>query len=173
MAMTGDASDRVALSDGRTTWVLCIATIAATLPIQHLESCKCSGLAHTAKQRNGVPMTHPRKLSSLTLSAVHRRPARAIMAGNNITHATHEHVIFHTSCYAGSQASHTQPAGGTVGSDASRGAVLDMWQENLAIMAGGSMPGAEAAMTKLGDRLLRERGQVYRVSLASQVHSAK
>lgn len=35
-----------------------------------------------------------------------------------------------------------------------------LWRDNLAIMAGSSVPGAESAIIKLGDRLWQERRQV-------------
>lgn len=40
-------------------------------------------------------------------------------------------------------------------------ALLSQWQGSLAIMAANRVPGDEAAMVKLGDRLWRERSQVH------------
>ncbi len=46
------------------------------------------------------------------------------------------------------------------GGAAAHSAILSEWQANLAIMAANHVPGGEAAMVKLGDRLWLESGEV-------------
>ena len=46
-------------------------------------------------------------------------------------------------------------------SNAPSSTVVTLWRDNLAIMAGSSVPGAESAIIKLGDRLWQERHQVH------------